>query len=126
MKKQAIMYGIAGFIVGGALIGFAATLVAANSKTDSHQDHTMSMEQMVKAVQGKTGDAFDETFISQMIEHHQGAIDMANLARDNAKHQEIKDMANDIISAQAKEISTMQAWQVNWGYKSAQQNHMGN
>jgi len=51
-----------------------------------------------------------------MIMHHQGAIEMANLAKQQAKHEEIKNMANDIISAQSKEIDMMQSWQTNWGY----------
>ena len=55
-------------------------------------------------------------FLMQMIPHHQGAIDMANLAKQNAKHQEIKDLAEGIISAQANEIEMMETWQKTWGY----------
>ena len=79
-------------------------------------DESMSMEGMIEALEGKTGDDFDKEFTSLMIEHHQGAIDMANLAKTNAKHQEIKDLADDIISAQTKEINLMQDWQKTWGY----------
>jgi uncharacterized protein (DUF305 family) len=67
-------------------------------------------------LQGKTGDVFDEAFIRMMIPHHQGAIDMARLAQKNAKHQEIKDMADDIISAQQSEIDLMKQWLEAWGY----------
>lgn len=63
-----------------------------------------------------TGDDFDRMFIANMIEHHKGAVDMANLALTNAKHQELKDMANDIIKAQSKEISDMERWQQWWDY----------
>ncbi len=62
------------------------------------------------------GEAYDKMFISNMIAHHQGAVDMAKLALTNAKHQELKDMASDVISAQTKEISDMQNWQTSWGY----------
>ncbi|HLD19369.1 MAG TPA: DUF305 domain-containing protein [Candidatus Nanoarchaeia archaeon] len=79
-------------------------------------DESMSMEGMIEALEGKTGDDFDSEFTSLMIEHHQGAIDMASLAKINAKHQEIKDLADDIISAQTKEINLMQDWQKTWGY----------
>ena len=79
-------------------------------------DGSMSMDGMIEALEGKTGDDFDKEFTSLMIEHHQGAIDMANLAKTNAKHQEIKDLADDIISAQTKEINLMQDWQKTWGY----------
>lgn len=55
-----------------------------------------------------TGEDYDRMFLANMIAHHQGAVDMANLALTSAKHQEIKDMANNIISAQTKEIGDMQ------------------
>src|SRR5690242_4345104 len=58
-----------------------------------------------------TGEDYDRMFLANMIAHHQGAVDMANLALTSAKHQEIKDMANNIISAQTKEIGDMQNWQ---------------
>ena len=70
------------------------------------------------------GEDYDKMFIANMIAHHQGAVDMANLALTNAKHQEIKDMANAIITAQTKEISDMQSWQTAWGYPSSSGNMM--
>ena len=48
--------------------------------------------------------------------HHQGAIDMAKPAATNALHQEVKDLAKEIIAAQTKEITQMQLWQKEWGY----------
>lgn len=77
---------------------------------------SMSMDDMAEMLQGKTGDAFDQAFIEGMIPHHQGAIDMARAAQQSAKHQEIKDMAEDIISAQQREIDMMRGWQRAWGY----------
>lgn len=62
------------------------------------------------------GEEYDRIFLSNMIAHHQGAVDMAKLALTNAKHQEIKDMANGIIAAQSTEISDMESWQKSWGY----------
>lgn len=65
------------------------------------------------------GDDYDRMFIANMIEHHKGAVDMAKLAQTNAKHQALKNMANDIITAQAKEITDMEMWQKDWGYPSS-------
>lgn len=76
----------------------------------------MSMNEMSESLKAKSGDEFDSAFISQMIDHHLGAIDMANLAKLNAKHDEIKNLADDIISAQTKEIEMMKKWQIDWGY----------
>lgn len=79
-------------------------------------DDDMSMSGMVEALKDKTGEDFDKEFVSQMIVHHQGAIDMAKLVEQNAFHKEIKDLANDIITAQTKEINMMREWQQTWGY----------
>ena len=53
------------------------------------------------------GNATDVAFIADMTAHHQGAIDMAELARKRAEHPEIKQLADDIVSAQKGEIATM-------------------
>lgn len=79
-------------------------------------DDEMTMSGMVNGLKGKTGDDFDNVFISEMIDHHQGAIDMAKLAEKNAKHDEIRNLAKDIISTQAKEVNEMKQWQSSWGY----------
>ena len=75
-----------------------------------------SMEDMMDSLDGKSGDDFDKAFIEEMIVHHQGAIDMAKLAKENAKRDEIKSLAEDIISAQTKEIDQMRQWQKDWNY----------
>ena len=71
-----------------------------------------------------TGETYDRNFIANMIAHHEGAVTMAQLALTNAKHQELKDMANDIISAQNGEISQMKSWQQAWGYPSSSSDNM--
>jgi len=59
-------------------------------------------------------DQLDATFMTWMIAHHQGAIDMAALAEERAAHQEVKDLAANIISAQSAEIETMRRWLAEW------------
>lgn len=73
-----------------------------------------SMSGMMAGLNGKTGDGFDKAFLSEMIMHHEGAVQMAQSALQNAKHQEIRDMANAIISAQTSEINQMKGWQKSW------------
>lgn len=116
MNKKAIIGLIIGLVIGiGGTIG-VITLVNSNA---AKENSSMSMADMNTELKGKTGDEFDRAFIEMMIEHHQGAIDMAILAKSNAKHDEIKTLSQDIISAQTNEISKMQQWQMDWGYKSA-------
>lgn len=133
MKKESIFYGIIGLLVGIVLTGFTATYAVNNDHdgmmrmmgmhTDINSqgmmdDADMSMGDMTGKLKSKTGDEFDKAFIEQMIIHHQGAIDMAKLIVTNAKHDELKQLGNDIISAQSKEIDMMQTWQTDWGYKT--------
>ena len=76
------------------------------------------MGQMTDSLKAKQGDEFDKAFIAGMIEHHEGAVEMAKLAGVNAKHDEIKKLSLGIISAQEKEIDEMKQWQIDWGYSS--------
>ena len=91
-----------------------------NDDTMSHDTGSMNMlsdmSMMSSSLKGLKGDEFDKRFISEMVTHHEGAVDMAELALTNAKHQEVKTMAQNIISAQTKEIDEMQTWQKNWNY----------
>ena len=92
-----------------------------NGEMMSNGVESMSMADMMHSMnaelQGKTGDAFDQAFLSEMIIHHQGAVEMAQLALTNAKHQEIKDLAKAIIVAQNKEIADMKGWAKAWYQK---------
>lgn len=73
-----------------------------------------SMDQMMGSMKDVSGYKFDEAFINAMIVHHEGAIKMAEQARHKADHQEIKDLAENIISAQTAEIEQMREWKKNW------------
>jgi uncharacterized protein (DUF305 family) len=79
-------------------------------------DSSMTMGDMVDMLKGKTGDELDKAFLLGMIPHHQGAVDMAKLVLENAKHEEIRQMAKDIIETQQREIDMMKQWQQEWGY----------
>jgi uncharacterized protein (DUF305 family) len=54
-----------------------------------------------------TGDV-DQAFAEMMIDHHEGAIRMAELARERGQHEEVKKLAEDIIEAQQREIDMME------------------
>ena len=55
-----------------------------------------------------TVDDVNQAFATMMIEHHQGAVTMAKLALDRAQHSEIKNLADNIIDAQEREIAVME------------------
>jgi len=59
--------------------------------------------------------AADLSFAQQMIVHHQGAVEMADLAPSRAANQQVKDLAIKIKAAQAPEIEQMTGWLTLWG-----------
>jgi uncharacterized protein (DUF305 family) len=65
-------------------------------------------------MQAMQGSDFDLHFLSMMIPHHEGAVEMAKQASDKAEHPEIKKLAQQIIKAQQAEIDKMKGWQQSW------------
>ena len=62
---------------------------------------------MASGMLTEDGEYSDERFIDAMVPHHQGAIDMAEVALGNAEHREVKELAEDIVSAQEAEIERL-------------------
>lgn len=117
MKKNSIFAIIAVAII--AIIGGGIYWINKDDDKSEVVNSSVSVDMdsdMYKMYSALNGEYYDRMFIANMIAHHQGAVDMAELALTSAKHQEIKDMANNIISAQTKEIDEMEAWQKDWGY----------
>jgi uncharacterized protein (DUF305 family) len=61
---------------------------------------------------------FDEAFIEAMIPHHQSAIDMATVANQESENPRIKELAENIVSAQKGEIEQMKRWREQWYQES--------
>ena len=57
---------------------------------------------------------FDARFIDAMIPHHEGAVTMAQEALTKAEHPELRELAQQIIVAQEREIADMKAWRQAW------------
>ena len=72
-----------------------------------------------------SGQEFEMEFMNAMIAHHQGALDMAKLVADRARHDELKTTAQQIIADQTREINDMTGWLQQW-YNATPQHNMGN
>lgn len=57
---------------------------------------------------------FDRAFIDNMIPHHQSAVKMARVALKDSDNAKIKKLAQEIASAQEREISQMKKWRGKW------------
>ncbi|MEC4721637.1 DUF305 domain-containing protein [Noviherbaspirillum sp. CPCC 100848] len=70
----------------------------------------MSMDKLSAA----NGKAFDAMFIDMMTRHHRGAVKMAQDAMGKLKHDELKNLARNVIDTQKQEIDQMAAWKKEW------------
>lgn len=70
-----------------------------------------SMARMHGGMEGapRTGDP-DRDFVTQMIPHHQGAIDMARILLVHGKDPALRQLAKEIIADQQNEIQVMRQW----------------
>ncbi|MEO3852727.1 DUF305 domain-containing protein [Streptomyces sp. B8F3] len=68
----------------------------------------MSAEDM-KSLEKAKGAAFDTAFMEMMIEHHEGAVAMAETERADGSYAPAKKMAGQIISSQEAEIDAMKS-----------------
>ena len=72
-----------------------------------------AQETMMKGMMAPmTGNA-DQDFARMMMDHHQGAIDMAKIELQYGKDAELRKMADKIIQDQGKEIKDLKSWQDN-------------
>ncbi|MDX3693751.1 DUF305 domain-containing protein [Streptomyces europaeiscabiei] len=66
----------------------------------------MSSEDMNK-LEKASGAEFDEMFLEMMVEHHEGAIEMAKTEKADGKYGAATKLADDVITAQTAEIEQM-------------------
>ena len=97
-----LKYGLIGFIIGAMATWFITLNIAGESNFRMGEANVSQQ------------DSIDAHFIEQMIPHHQDAITMAKLAQTKAHNQELKQLADNIIDSQGKEINMMKDWYKDW------------
>ncbi|MBE9197111.1 DUF305 domain-containing protein, partial [Synechocystis sp. LEGE 06083] len=101
MGNQFWIYGLAGLLLSGSAAGVTA-VYRNQSSPQMMAQHGMHMQWT------------DQSFIEMMIPHHQDAIDMAEMALQKAQHPELKELAQNIIQDQEREIKEMKTWYQQW------------
>ncbi len=56
---------------------------------------------------GADGNGVDRAFVAEMVPHHESAVQMAEMAQQRGEHDEIKQLAGEIVESQNAEIQTM-------------------
>lgn len=99
-------YGLVGLLIGGVIV-WGIMISVVNTPTNG-------MMGLGTKNTTQSSDTLDAHFIEQMIPHHEDAIKMARLAQAKAQREEVKQMAQDIIDSQGKEIDQMKTWYKDW------------
>lgn len=68
----------------------------------------MDQQEAMEALEDAEGAEVDRLFLELMIEHHRGAIEMAQAQVDNGRNAAAIALAEDIIAAQEAEIAEME------------------
>ncbi|WP_091528718.1 DUF305 domain-containing protein [Microlunatus soli] len=73
-----------------------------------HGDMGMMDEAAMEELRSASGDRATTLYLSGMIEHHRGAVTMAQEERDGGRYPAARKLARTIITSQRQEIATMQ------------------
>ncbi len=68
----------------------------------------MMSDSDMQELMGLSGAEFDERFLTMMIEHHTGAIAMAQREQEDGQNPDAIDLAEQIEAAQAEEVTEME------------------
>ncbi len=107
-------------VVAGTAIAVSLTLAACSGGGSTAPDAASADPASTSApAAGGTVDEMhndaDTMFAQMMIVHHEGAIEMADLAVENADSEEVRSLAEGISAAQGPEIERMSSWLSAWG-----------
>jgi uncharacterized protein (DUF305 family) len=102
--------------IAAVVAAVAAALVLSSCTSpasDEHPDHEQSDEPVITG-QPAGYNADDVAFATNMIPHHQQAVEMAALVPDRSTDPELIALASQISAAQGPEIEAMKVFLVQW------------
>lgn len=101
-------YGLTALVF-AALVALAATTMAQPSG-DANKEYMAAMKDMnTKMEKGMAPDP-TVSFAKQMIAHHEGAAQMADVLLKHSQDKEMRKMAEKMKKEQAKDIKELKAW----------------
>lgn len=84
------------------------------SSSPAPSDMVSTMSAMTSNLANREGSDFEHEFLTQMIQHHNAAVAMATMVLLKSARPELRQLANDIIAAQNREVQMMSAWNSEW------------
>lgn len=92
MKKYFVAFAVISTAIGGGANGLRSQTSSASSASATFEKH----------------------FLSSVPQHHQDAIDMAQVCTQKATHAELKSLCENIISSQSQQKQQLQQWLQSW------------
>lgn len=75
---------------------------------DGHDSMSgMMSDEQLRQLEQSEGSEFDNRWVDMMIDHHEGAVEMADAELDEGTNDDAGDLAEDVVAAQRDEIAEM-------------------
>ena len=105
---------IARFGLLGIVLAAALALVSCAGSGSGGERESAEPEDEMKGMDAsemlmENGEYSDERFIDAMAPHHQGAVEMAEVALEKAEHPELRQLAENVVSTQRAEIEELRS-----------------
>jgi uncharacterized protein (DUF305 family) len=91
----------------------AIPMMPGMTNADGMEMPVMDATESIEALRSAP-EPFDLAFIDTIIPHHTMAIEAAQMVIDQGEHPELKEMAQQMIDDQQKEITQLQTWRETW------------
>ena len=102
-------------VLAGLVTAIFLSACSSTTASDGHTDHEHGTTESPAVAGAPAGfDADDVAFATNMIPHHQQAVDLTALVPGRSTNPELIALAQQISGAQAPEIDTMKAFLVQW------------
>lgn len=96
------------------ILAFVAAYAGCVAEDDPRSPSTAEATAQSAAAPERSAARFEIDFMTGMIDHHMMAIEMATICLDEAVHDELRQLCEQIIVTQSSEIEMMQSWLSAW------------
>lgn len=111
-------------LLAAALLAGSVVLAGCSNASPTTGAETGAAASSRAAADGRHNTA-DVTFAQDMVVHHRGAIEMAELAATRAQSPAVRELAARIQAAQEPEIEQLTSWLATWGEEAPMQDAAG-